>query len=131
MNFFTGRRKNIARIPADQLDRLKTEISLQCLTEGMGIVLKRHGADLLGLCPFHDDKEPSLVISPKNKLALPRMLAGRRARNICAWGDETRIRSDCQHGRGYSPKGKTLVIRLSAKCSSVNMISTVAHQGKV
>ena len=24
-----------------------------------GIELKRHGADLLGLCPFHDDREPS------------------------------------------------------------------------
>ena len=24
-----------------------------------GIELKRHGADLLGLCPFHNDREPS------------------------------------------------------------------------
>ena len=34
---------------------------MQRLAEGMGITFKRHGADLLGLCPFHDDKEPSLV----------------------------------------------------------------------
>ena len=47
------------------------------------------------------------------------------------WGDETGIRSDCQHGRSYSPKGKTPVIRLSAKRSSINMISTVTNQGKV
>ena len=47
------------------------------------------------------------------------------------WGDETGIRSDCRHGRGYLPKGKTLVICLSAKRASVNMISTVAHPGKV
>ena len=47
------------------------------------------------------------------------------------WGDETGIRSDCQHGRGYSPKGKTPVIRLSARRSSINMISTVTNQGKV
>lgn len=47
------------------------------------------------------------------------------------WGDETGIRSDCQHGRGYAPKGKTPVIRLSAKRASLNMISTVTHQGKV
>jgi DNA primase catalytic core len=58
----------MARIPDDQLDRLKTEISLQRLAEGVGMTLKRHGADLIGLCPFHDDKEPSLVISPKNNL---------------------------------------------------------------
>ena len=30
--------------------------------------LRRHGADLIGLCPFHDDHEPSLVISPKKNL---------------------------------------------------------------
>jgi len=58
----------MARIPDDELDRLKTEVSLQRLAEGMGITLKRHGADLIGLCPFHDDHDPSLVISPKNNL---------------------------------------------------------------
>ncbi|MCP4088216.1 MAG: toprim domain-containing protein [Gammaproteobacteria bacterium] len=58
----------MARIPDDQIDRLKTEVSLQRLAEGMGITMKRHGADLIGLCPFHDDKEPSLVITPKQNL---------------------------------------------------------------
>ena len=47
------------------------------------------------------------------------------------WGDETGVRSDCQHGRGYSPKGKTPVIRLSAKRASINMISSITNQGKV
>lgn len=47
------------------------------------------------------------------------------------WGDECGLRSDSQHGRSYSRKGKTPVIRLSAKRTSVNMISTVTNQGKV
>ncbi len=47
------------------------------------------------------------------------------------WGDETGVRSDSQHGRSYAPKGNTPVIRLSAKRTSVNMISTVTNQGKV
>jgi transposase len=47
------------------------------------------------------------------------------------WGDETGIRSDCQHGRSYAPRGKTPVIRLSAKHVSINMISTVTNQGLV
>ncbi len=47
------------------------------------------------------------------------------------WGDETGLRSDCQHTRGYAPKGKTSVIRLSAKRESINLISTVTNQGKV
>jgi DNA primase len=58
----------MARISELELERLKREVSLQRLVEAKGVVLKRHGADLLGLCPFHDDKEPSLVISPKNNL---------------------------------------------------------------
>lgn len=58
----------MARIPELEIERLKNEISLQRLTKSAGIVLKPHGADLIGLCPFHDDHEPSLVISPKNNL---------------------------------------------------------------
>lgn len=58
----------MGRIPEEQIERLKQDISLQRLAEGMGITLKRHGADLIGLCPFHDDHEPSLVITPKTNL---------------------------------------------------------------
>jgi transposase len=47
------------------------------------------------------------------------------------WGDETGIQNDAHHERGYAPKGKTPVIRLVAKKSRVNMISTVTNQGKV
>ena len=47
------------------------------------------------------------------------------------WVDETGVRSDCQHGRSYSPKGKTPVIRLNANRQSLNMISSVTNQGKV
>ena len=56
------------RIPNEQLERLKQQISLQRLVEARGIELKRHGQDLVGHCPFHDDKTPSLVISPKQNL---------------------------------------------------------------
>ena len=58
----------MARIPDTEIERLKSEISLQRLAESQGIELKRHGADLFGLCPFHDDNEPSLVISPQKNL---------------------------------------------------------------
>ena len=47
------------------------------------------------------------------------------------WGDETGIRSDSQHGRSYSPKGKTPVIRLNAQRRSINMISSITNKGKV
>ena len=47
------------------------------------------------------------------------------------WGDETGVRSDCQHGRSFALKGQTPVVRLPARRFSVNMLSTVTNQGKV
>jgi transposase len=47
------------------------------------------------------------------------------------WGDETGLRNDSQHERGYALKGKTPVIRLNAKRESINMISAITNQGKV
>ena len=58
----------MARIPEAEVERLKKEISVQRLAEARGIKLHRHGADLLGLCPFHDDRNPSLVITPGKNL---------------------------------------------------------------
>lgn len=47
------------------------------------------------------------------------------------WGYEKGIQNDAYHERGYAPKGKTPIIRVVAKKSRVNMISTVTNQGKV
>ncbi len=47
------------------------------------------------------------------------------------WGDETGFRNDHHYGRGYSPRGKTPEVRLSAKRVGVNMISSITNQGKV
>jgi DNA primase catalytic core len=58
----------MARIPDHEIERLKSEVSVQRLAEAQGIKLERHGADLRGLCPFHADREPSLVISPARNL---------------------------------------------------------------
>jgi DNA primase catalytic core len=58
----------MARIPEQEIERLKKEISLERLVTARGITLKRHGSNLLGLCPFHDDREPSLSITPDTNL---------------------------------------------------------------
>ena len=47
------------------------------------------------------------------------------------WGDETGLKNNCQHERGYAPKGKTPVITLNANNESINMLSAVTNQGKV
>ena len=57
------------RIPDEQIERIKQDISLTRLVESRGIELKRHGQnDLIGLCVFHNDKNPSLVITPESNL---------------------------------------------------------------
>jgi len=58
----------MARIPASEIERLKLQVSVVRLVEAAGIGLKPHGKDLVGRCPFHDDRTPSLVVSPKTNL---------------------------------------------------------------
>ena len=58
----------LPRVPDEEIARLKAEVAVERLAEARGIVLSRHGKDLIGLCPFHDDREPSLVISPDKNL---------------------------------------------------------------
>lgn len=55
-------------IPAAELDALKRDISILRLVESRGVKLRGRGDNLMGLCPFHDDKEPSLVVSPKKNV---------------------------------------------------------------
>ncbi len=58
----------MARIPEQEIERLKQEVSLERLVESQGIKLKRTGKDLIGSCPFHNDKTPSLVVTPSKNL---------------------------------------------------------------
>jgi DNA primase catalytic core len=58
----------MARIPQDEVERLKREISVERLAEAAGVDLVKRGADLVGRCPFHDDRTPSLVITPEKNL---------------------------------------------------------------
>jgi len=56
------------RIPDDELERIKRETDLAQLVRARGVELKPHGKDLIGLCPFHDDHQPSLVVTPSRGL---------------------------------------------------------------
>jgi transposase len=47
------------------------------------------------------------------------------------WGDETGVRSTCQHSRGYARPGATPELIVPGSRFSVNMISTITNQGKV
>lgn len=58
----------MARIPDAELERLKSEISVERLIEAAGIALRPAGKDLLGCCPFHEDREASLVVTPAKNI---------------------------------------------------------------
>lgn len=54
----------MAMIPDDELDRIKRETDLAAVVRTRGVELKPQGGDLVGLCPFHDDHDPSLRVTP-------------------------------------------------------------------
>jgi integrase/recombinase XerD len=52
----------MARIPDDELERIKRGIDLAALVRAKGIELKPHGTGhLAGKCPFHEDSTPSFI----------------------------------------------------------------------
>jgi len=65
---FFGRRPFHSENPDVEIERLKKAVPIERLVMGFGVELKRHGAELIGTCPFHEYKTPSLVVSPKTNL---------------------------------------------------------------
>jgi DNA primase len=58
----------MARIPESEIERLRSQVSVERLVEASGIELKRGGKDLVGRCPFHEDDTASLVVTPAKNL---------------------------------------------------------------
>ena len=88
----------MARIPDTEIDRLKTEISLERLVRSRGVELRRHGADLIGLCPFHNDQEPSLVITPAKNLW--------HCLGACQWNAGALVAGDDHHALAVAVGGE-------------------------
>ena len=51
-------------IPEDEIERIKRETDLAAVIRSRGMELKPQGHDLVGLCPFHEDHDPSLRVTP-------------------------------------------------------------------
>ncbi len=58
----------MARFANEVIERIKAEVSLVRLAENQGYVLVKQGKDFALCCPFHEDKTPSCVITPKSNL---------------------------------------------------------------
>lgn len=50
------------------IDEILDRVDLVRVIEERGVALKRRGAGLMGVCPFHGDKGPSLSVSPDRGL---------------------------------------------------------------
>ena len=57
-------------LPDADIERVKRDTDLVTLVRSRGIELKKHGTgNLIGLCPFHDDKNtPNMVVTPDKGL---------------------------------------------------------------
>ena len=51
-------------IPEEEIERIKRETDLPAVIRSRGLELKPQGHDLVGLCPFHEDHDPSLRVTP-------------------------------------------------------------------
>ena len=58
----------MARFLEAELDRLKSSVGLVGLIEASGVKLSPRGRDHVGCCPFHEDREPSLSVTPEKNL---------------------------------------------------------------
>ncbi len=58
----------MARIPDAELQHLKSAVSLVAIIEQQGRQLFKRGKDMIVLCPFHEEKTPSMVITPAKNL---------------------------------------------------------------
>ena len=58
----------MARIPQSEIERIKSNVSLLDWAKGQGYELKKQGKNYAVLCPFHDEKTPSMMISPSKNV---------------------------------------------------------------
>ncbi|BBO68597.1 hypothetical protein DSCA_25270 [Desulfosarcina alkanivorans] len=55
-------------IEKEKIEAVKRGVDLLALVQSRGIDVKQNGKGWFGLCPFHDDKNPSLSINPDKNL---------------------------------------------------------------
>jgi DNA primase len=60
-------RSDMPGIPQEMIDRVLDSTNIVELI-GSFVALKKIGQNFQGLCPFHDDKTPSLSVSPEKKI---------------------------------------------------------------
>ncbi len=66
----TGFRENRGSgmyVTKEAIERVRRSLDLVAVVESRGVKLARRGKNFVGLCPFHEDHEPSLVVNPEKR----------------------------------------------------------------
>jgi len=58
----------MAAFTQGQIEAVKRSVDLVALVRSSGVELERKGKNWVGRCPFHEDKTPSLVVTPEKGL---------------------------------------------------------------
>ena len=58
----------MATFSQEQIEAVKRGVDLVALVRSSGVELERRGINWIGRCPFHEDKTPSLVVTPSKGL---------------------------------------------------------------
>ena len=52
----------------DQIEQIRRKVDIVELIQGSGVVLKKAGRNFKGLCPFHEEKTASFMVSPERQI---------------------------------------------------------------
>jgi transposase len=108
-------------------ERFKVTYTIQ----RMGAILKEWGFTPQRPAKVAREQRPEEVRKWK-EAEYPQVAARAKAENAeIWWADETAAKPECHFRRSYSPKGKTPVVRQSAKRFHSSMISALNNQGKL
>jgi DNA primase catalytic core len=55
-------------VTKEAIERVRRSLDLVAVVESRGVKLARRGKNFVGLCPFHEDREPSFVVNPEKQL---------------------------------------------------------------
>jgi len=52
----------------DQIEQIRRKVDIVELIQGSGVALKKAGRNFKGLCPFHEEKTASFMVSPERQI---------------------------------------------------------------
>ena len=97
----------------------------------VGEYLKRWGLTVQRPAKREMEQKPEQVEAWQNE-QYPYIHKEAKAQNaVIFWCDETAVQNTANYARGYSPKGKTPILKVKAKKMHINMISAINNQGKL